>query len=74
MTLVSEPSPLNPAPPEPGTPESGTSQPIDFTPTRRRPVHGVTERGPDLLPLEAGEQYRFSFAMDACVGCHSCEV
>ena len=37
-------------------------------------MHGVTERGPDLLPLQAGEQYRFSFAMDACVGCHSCEV
>jgi len=49
-------------------------EPIAFTPTRRRPVHGVTERGPDLLPLQAGEQYRFSFAMDACVGCHSCEV
>jgi len=59
VTLVSEPV---------------TSEPIAFTPTRRRPVHGVTERGPDLLPLQAGEQYRFSFAMNACVGCHSCEV
>lgn len=29
---------------------------------------------PALLPLQDGEQYRFSFAMDACVGCHSCEV
>jgi formate dehydrogenase iron-sulfur subunit len=29
---------------------------------------------PELLPLDAGEQYRFSFAMDSCVGCHSCEV
>jgi formate dehydrogenase iron-sulfur subunit len=29
---------------------------------------------PELLPLDAGEQYRFGFAMDACVGCHSCEV
>jgi formate dehydrogenase iron-sulfur subunit len=29
---------------------------------------------PELLPLDAGEQYRFTFAMDACVGCHSCEV
>ncbi len=27
-----------------------------------------------LLPLDAGEQYRFSFSMDACIGCHSCEV
>jgi formate dehydrogenase iron-sulfur subunit len=29
---------------------------------------------PQLLPLQDGEQYRFTFAMDACVGCHSCEV
>jgi formate dehydrogenase iron-sulfur subunit len=29
---------------------------------------------PELLPLDAGEQYRFTFAMDSCVGCHSCEV
>jgi len=29
---------------------------------------------PELLPLDAGEQYRFGFAMDACIGCHSCEV
>lgn len=29
---------------------------------------------PALLPLEDGEQYRFTFAMDVCVGCHSCEV
>ncbi|MGI9079458.1 MAG: DmsC/YnfH family molybdoenzyme membrane anchor subunit [Acidimicrobiales bacterium] len=65
MTLVTEP-----VSPEPAR----TSAPIAFTPTRRRPVHGVTERGPDLLALQAGEQYRFSFAMDACVGCHSCEV
>jgi Fe-S-cluster-containing dehydrogenase component/DMSO reductase anchor subunit len=35
---------------------------------------GTTARGPALLPLDAGEQYRFTFAMDACVGCHSCEV
>ena len=25
-------------------------------------------------PLDAGEQYRFGFAMDSCIGCHSCEV
>ncbi|MGH9269500.1 MAG: DmsC/YnfH family molybdoenzyme membrane anchor subunit, partial [Acidimicrobiales bacterium] len=30
--------------------------------------------GPALLPLAAGEQYRFTFEMTACVGCHSCEV
>lgn len=29
---------------------------------------------PDLLPLDAGEQYRFGFDMNACIGCHSCEV
>jgi DMSO reductase iron-sulfur subunit len=40
------------------------------------PVRRVTGRGhhPDLLALDAGEQYRFGFAMSACVGCHSCEV
>jgi formate dehydrogenase iron-sulfur subunit len=35
---------------------------------------GITADGPALLPLEAGEQYRFAFAMEACVGCHSCEA
>ncbi len=29
---------------------------------------------PELLPLDAGEQYRFGFDMNACIGCHSCEV
>ena len=33
-----------------------------------RPQH------PDLLALDAGEQYRFGFNMSACIGCHSCEV
>jgi formate dehydrogenase iron-sulfur subunit len=39
-------------------------------------ARGVGTRidGPELLPLAAGEQYRFTFAMDACIGCHSCEV
>jgi Fe-S-cluster-containing dehydrogenase component/DMSO reductase anchor subunit len=35
---------------------------------------GITSEGPARLPLEAGEQYRFAFAMEACVGCHSCEA
>jgi len=35
---------------------------------------GLGEDGPELLPLDAGEQYRFTFAMESCVGCHSCEV
>jgi DMSO reductase iron-sulfur subunit len=34
----------------------------------------ITEDGPGLLALDAGEQYRFSFAMASCIGCHSCEV
>src|SRR3954447_11247048 len=35
---------------------------------------GVSKRGPELLALDAGEQYRFGFSMNACIGCHSCEV
>jgi len=35
---------------------------------------GIGPDGPAMLPLEAGEQYRFAFAMEACVGCHSCEA
>ena len=30
--------------------------------------------GPDRLRLEAGTQYRFTFDMNSCIGCHSCEV
>ncbi|MEO6121841.1 MAG: DmsC/YnfH family molybdoenzyme membrane anchor subunit [Acidimicrobiales bacterium] len=41
---------------------------------RLRMLTGVGPEGPDLLPLDAGQQYRFSFAMEACIGCHSCEV
>jgi formate dehydrogenase iron-sulfur subunit len=40
----------------------------------RRPSVPVPEARPDLLPLDAGEQYRFAFDMNACIGCHSCEV
>jgi len=39
-----------------------------------RQLTGVGPDGPELLPLDAGEQYRFSFAMESCIGCHSCEV
>ncbi|MEA2843126.1 MAG: hypothetical protein QOJ69_797 [Actinomycetota bacterium] len=50
-------------------------QPVAVLLTAKRgPEPGVAERGPELLPLDAGEQYRFSFDMNACVGCHSCEV
>jgi formate dehydrogenase iron-sulfur subunit len=47
-------------------------QPVAFTrpPRRSAPTH----HAPELLPLQDGEQYRFTFAMEACVGCHSCEV
>jgi Fe-S-cluster-containing dehydrogenase component/DMSO reductase anchor subunit len=38
------------------------------------PGPGFTPAGSALLPLDAGEQYRFAFAMEACVGCHSCEA
>jgi formate dehydrogenase iron-sulfur subunit len=41
---------------------------------RKREIHGVSEEGPGLLPLDAGQQYRFTFDMNACIGCHSCEV
>jgi formate dehydrogenase iron-sulfur subunit len=41
---------------------------------RLRRLTGIGPEGPELLPLDAGQQYRFGFAMDACVGCHSCEV
>jgi len=40
----------------------------------RKPVTGIGPHGPELLPLEPGEQYRFGFSMNACIGCHSCEV
>ncbi len=43
-------------------------------PPRMFDLEGITDEGPELLPLDAGEQYRFGFAMDACIGCHSCEV
>jgi formate dehydrogenase iron-sulfur subunit len=43
-------------------------------PRRARDLDGITPAGPELLPLDAGQQYRFGFSMDACIGCHSCEV
>ncbi len=38
------------------------------------PMARIGYRGPELLPLDAGQQYRFGFSMNACIGCHSCEV
>ena len=53
--------------------QAGTagSVPVAFTPRARR---GIGAAGPDGLALDAGEQYRFGFDMNACIGCHSCEV
>jgi Fe-S-cluster-containing dehydrogenase component/DMSO reductase anchor subunit len=43
-------------------------------PGGRAPHPEPDGRRPELLPLEAGQQYRFGFDMGACIGCHSCEV
>ncbi len=53
-----------------------TAVPVEL---RRRDEPKVTPHPPvghmpELLPLDAGEQYRFGFSMSACIGCHSCEV
>jgi formate dehydrogenase iron-sulfur subunit len=50
---------------------TATVTPVELRP--RRAVSPPPDR-PELLALDAGEQYRFAFAMDACVGCHSCEA
>ncbi len=52
-----------------------TATPVALSPKPFRPSRSraVPER-PELLALDAGEQYRFGFSMDACIGCHSCEV
>jgi Fe-S-cluster-containing dehydrogenase component/DMSO reductase anchor subunit len=34
----------------------------------------AVRHSPDRLRLEAGTHYRFSFDMNSCIGCHSCEV
>lgn len=48
--------------------------PVSLGPKPARERHGIGPAGPELLPLDAGQQYRFGFSMDACIGCHSCEV
>jgi formate dehydrogenase iron-sulfur subunit len=48
--------------------------PVQLMPKAKPAKEGITEAGPELLALDAGEHYRFAFAMDACIGCHSCEV
>lgn len=43
-------------------------------PVQEPAATGPESARPELLPLDAGEQYRFGFEMSACIGCHSCEV
>jgi Fe-S-cluster-containing dehydrogenase component/DMSO reductase anchor subunit len=52
-----------------------TAVPVELR-RRDEPVRTETSPNhmPELLPLDAGEQYRFGFSMSACIGCHSCEV
>lgn len=47
-----------------------TAVPVELSP--RRPTRAAD--APELLPLDAGEQYRFAFDVETCIGCHSCEV
>lgn len=49
-----------------------TWEPVALGSARERPASKPAP--PPLLPLEPGEQYRFTFDMGACIGCHSCEV
>ncbi len=52
-----------------------TAVPVELR-RRDEPVRPASFPGhmPELLPLDAGEHYRFGFSMSACIGCHSCEV
>ncbi len=52
-----------------------TAVPVELR-RRDEPVRATPSPNhmPELLPLDAGEQYRFGFSMSACIGCHSCEV
>ena len=43
-------------------------------PGRRSPPPRVASTTPSCCALDAGEQYRFGFDMNSCIGCHSCEV
>lgn len=61
---------LGTKPPKAVAPAPAPVPPVD----QAAPAGGFGRRGPDLLPLDAGEQYRFGFDMGACIGCHSCEV
>jgi formate dehydrogenase iron-sulfur subunit len=51
-----------------------TAVPVELRPREAAPAPQSPGHLPELLPLDAGEQYRFGFSMSACIGCHSCEV
>ncbi|MGQ0830761.1 MAG: DmsC/YnfH family molybdoenzyme membrane anchor subunit [Microthrixaceae bacterium] len=53
-----------------------TAVPVELRRRDEQVLRAGTSPGhmPELLPLDAGEQYRFGFSMSACIGCHSCEV
>lgn len=51
-----------------------TTKPRNWVDARLPALVGDSGHGPELLALDAGEQYRFGFDMAACIGCHSCEV
>lgn len=59
---------------KPGAPIPGGPLPGDPNPVGPLPGETRAPNRPDLLALDAGEQYRFGFNMNACIGCHSCEV
>ena len=52
----------------------GVAVSLTTKPTPASHKTGISKHGPELLALDAGEQYRFGFSMNACIGCHSCEV
>jgi formate dehydrogenase iron-sulfur subunit len=56
-----------------------TITPLDLRRHPLRDLEGIDESGPERLALApgalpAGQQYRFTFNMGSCIGCHSCEV
>ncbi len=67
MSIAAAPTAATPA----AVPVTLRTKPVPEAP---HPPPGFDDRGPERLALDAGEQYRFGFSMDACIGCHSCEV
>ena len=62
-----------------GTKPGGSTVPgnwLDLSPGAEpgRPLPGPELLKPEMLNLDVGEQYRFGFSMESCIGCHSCEV